>query len=848
MKQLIKPLLLYALFNTCANPLSAQFKPAQIHTLDSALSALQDKALFNGVVVLAENGKIVYQKSAGVASFDSKKPLSTQSSFNLASLSKQFIAMMIMQLKEQNKLQFDDRVQQYLPAFPYPAITIRQLLTHTSGLTEYFELANQFNNTLDTLNNAKVLQLLVNHQPALRFAPGEKWEYSNTGYILLGSILEKISGKKTEDLFNQQIATPLGLKNSFVYYLQMNGQLTAGQERVKGFERVNGKNQLNDLIRMDGVIGDGNIYASAEDLLKWEQSLYTNQLIGAEILKEAFTPVKLNDGSTYNYGFGWGIKNNGKTMAHTGSWVGFLNSIERNTDTKTTVIILTSGTNGLVRSIVNDILDGNTPKIPYTELITNVNIIDGTGLPAMKGAVRIIDNIIAETGDLTPFMNETVTNGNGLVLAPGFIDTHSHHFGGLKSKPEAIPTTSQGITTIAIGQDGDSYAMDTLTAFYKKRPVAVNVATYTGHSTLRRNAMGDNDLFRIAKNSELDSMKAELGREMKKGSFGLATGLEYESAFYSNKAEVIELSKVAAQYNGRYISHIRSEDVNLEEAITEIIEIGAAAKIPVQISHIKIARKDLWRTAPQLLERLQTARASGINITADVYPYNFWNSTLKILFPNRDYTNLSSAEFAVNQLFDASKSVLIRFAPERSYEGKTISEIAGIRKEKEPVTLMNLIAMAAAFDKKYPDFNEGTETIMGKAMDDKDVAEFISWPGSNICSDGSSSGHPRGHGSFPRVLGRYVREQQLMPLETAVYKMTGLSAEHLGIKDRGIIKAGNFADLVLFNPATVIDNADVKNGKALSTGIEKVWVNGKLIWQNQQPTGKYPGVLIKNNL
>ncbi len=201
----------------------------------------------------------------------------------------------------------------------------------------------------------------------------------------------------------------------------------------------------------------------------------------------------------------------------------------------------------------------------------------------------------------------------------------------------------------------------------------------------------------------------------------------------------------------------------------------------------------------------------------------------------------------MNQLFDADQSVLIRFAPERSYEGKTIGTIASIRKEKPSVTLMALIAMAAEFDKKYPDYEGSTETIMGKAMDDQDVADFISWPHANICSDGSSSGHPRGHGTFTRILGRYVREQQLMPLETAIYKMTGLSAEHLGIRNRGIIQGGNYADLVLFNPAAVIDRADVKNGTQLSEGIEMVWVNGVLTYQKGKATGKYPGMLIKNN-
>jgi len=357
--------------------------------------------------------------------------------------------------------------------------------------------------------------------------------------------------------------------------------------------------------------------------------------------------------------------------------------------------------------------------------------------------------------------------------------------------------------------------------------------------------LGDHDLFRTALPAEVEKMKVLLKKEMEKGSLGLSTGLEYESAFFCNRDEVIELAKTAAEYKGRYISHVRSEDIHLDEAIEEIIDIGRLTGIPVQVSHIKIAKRDNWGKAPELLARLQQAREEGIDITADCYPYNFWNSTLRVLFPNRDYTNPASAEFAVQQLFDPAQSVLVRFAPEKSYAGKTISEVAAMRKETPAQTLMNLIAIAEDFEAKHPDYNDGIETIMGKSMDDADVAHFLAWPYTNICSDGSSGGHPRGHGAFTRVLGRYVREQKIMPLETAVFKMTGLAAEHLGITDRGTIVPGNYADLVLFNPETVIDNANIGNAKALSTGIERVWINGTIVYQNQQPTGKYPGMLIK---
>ncbi len=823
----------------------AQYSTQQIKAVDSALTALHQRGMFNGVLLLADHGKIIYQQSLGVSNIQTGEKLSIASPFNLASVSKQFMAMMTMILKERGKLNYDDPVQKYLPAFPYPSITIRNLLNHTSGMPEYFDLALQYNNTLDTLDNNKLITLLAKYKPALVFEPRARWQYCNTGYVVLASVIRQAAGMRIEDFFTSTITKPLGLQHTFIYYLNMPMNPPAALQRVLGFERdASGKNVLNDLVRLDGVVGDGNVYSSAEDLLKWDQALYSNKLISNATLQDAFTPAKLNNGTTYNYGFGWSIENGGKKLSHTGGWVGFRTAIERNIETKTTLVFLSSGSNGIARAVINDILSGKTPAIPVTQLITHVKIIDGTGAVPVMSAVRIRDSRIWETGDLTAFPGETVIDGKGYVLSPGFIDSHSHHFSGVQNAPEALPAINQGITTIVIGQDGESYPMDTLDYLIKNKHSAINVASYTGHSSLREIAMGANDMLRLSTNNELEKMKEVLQQEMKKGSLGLSTGLEYEQAFFSNRDEVLQLAKLAAKYKGRYISHIRSEDIGEDEAIDEIIDIGRLAKIPVQISHIKISKKGNWGTAAQLLERLQRARNEGISITADAYPYEYWSSTIRVLFPKRDYTKLSSAEFAVNELFDADKSVMVSFKPVPAYAGKTVGAIAKERNESPAQTLMNLVRMAEDYSKKHPGEN-GVESIIGKSMDEKDVSNLLLWPQTNICSDGSSGGHPRGHGAFTRVLGRYVREQKLMPLEAAIYKMTGLAAEHLGITDRGIIKAGNYADLVLFNPETVIDNADISNSKALSAGIEMVWVNGQLVYQSQQPTGKYPGVLIR---
>jgi N-acyl-D-aspartate/D-glutamate deacylase len=330
---------------------------------------------------------------------------------------------------------------------------------------------------------------------------------------------------------------------------------------------------------------------------------------------------------------------------------------------------------------------------------------------------------------------------------------------------------------------------------------------------------------------------------MQKGSLGLSSGLEYDGAYFSGKDELIALAKTAAAYKGRYISHIRSEDVQLHEAIDEIISIGKEAKLPVQVSHIKIALKDEWGKAKDLLQTLEKARQQGVDITADCYPYDFWNSTLKVLFPKTDYTNLQSAQYAVDHTFDPAGSILAFYAPNPQYRGKTIAAIAAMRKSTSAQTLIDLIAEADQYKKTHPGADH-IETIMGKSMIDADIASLLSWKHTNICSDGAIGGHPRAFGSFTRVLAKYVREEKIMTLEEAIHKMTALAAEHVGIANRGRIAPGYYADLVLFDPAKVKDNASIENPSALSDGIKEVWVNGQRVYRDRQSMKQYPGQLI----
>lgn len=482
-------------------------------------------------------------------------------------------------------------------------------------------------------------------------------------------------------------------------------------------------------------------------------------------------------------------------------------------------------------------------------LIVNARVIDGTGGAARAAAVRIEGKRISAIGDLNPKPGEIVIDAGGKMLAPGFIDTHSHHDFGLFEQPDALAAVSQGITTIVVGQDGAlTHPLSYLFRRLEAAPAAVNVAAYVGHNSIRQAVMGE-DFQRAASAQEIEEMRARVREGMRLGALGLSTGLEYDPGIYSTPAEVLALAREAARLGGRYISHLRSEDANLDEAIEEIIAIGRDTRMPVQISHFKLAIVDRWGQAGSLLERLNRARAEGVDITADVYPYEYWQSTLTVLFPKRDFANRASAQFALTRLSTPEGMKLSAFKPDPSLVGKTIAEIAVQRGQDPVITYMNLIAEAQAYEKEHGQSETETtavESVIGTSMHPRDVAALIAWPHSNICSDGElADRHPRGAGSFTKVLRQYVREEQLLTLEQAVHKMTGLAAAHMGFTGRGTIRPGSHADLVLFDPDQVTDRATIDDPSALSTGIDKVWVNGALVFANGRATGARAGAVIK---
>ena len=343
-------------------------------------------------------------------------------------------------------------------------------------------------------------------------------------------------------------------------------------------------------------------------------------------------------------------------------------------------------------------------------------------------------------------------------------------------------------------------------------------------------------------------MRALLIDDMEAGALGLSTGLEYDPGIYSTTGEVVELAKVAGSHGGRYVSHIRSEDRRFWDAVDEIVEIGRQAQLPVRISHLKLALRSLHGETDRLLGTLDQARAEGIDLTADIYPYTYWQSTLTVMFPDRDFEDRDEAIFVVEELTSPDDMLIPDFDAEPSLAGKTLAEIAALRGTDPATTLIDLIREAEALrvERTSKGEDEDVESVIAVSMTEADIERLMAWPHINFCTDGGLDGtHPRGFGSFPRVLGLYVRERQVMTLEQAVHKMTALAAISHGITDRGRIEPGAYADMVLFDPETVADRATTEKPHARATGIENVWVNGHLVYEGGWGSGQRYGRVLR---
>ena len=466
-------------------------------------------------------------------------------------------------------------------------------------------------------------------------------------------------------------------------------------------------------------------------------------------------------------------------------------------------------------------------------VIKNATVIDGTGKASFRGDVRIAGDRIIKIGNIKAKKDETVLDAAGKVLAPGFIDIHNHSESGLLREGAAANQVSQGVTTVLVGPVGGSPFP--LSEYFAKLEgkIAPNVGAFIGHATLRAQAMPEGDYKRRTTEAELNKMLVLMEQSMKEGAFGLSSGLEYDVGFSASTEELIALSKVAAKYGGIYMTHMRDEEEGLLDAIREAIRIGKEARLPVQISHIKAGNRNVWGKSADAIALVEAERRNGFDITADVYPYTAWASTITVLVPSRKHEDRAEVEKGLQNVGGADKVLVTSCAAHRDYEGKTLDEIARIQ-NTSPVDVYIRIV------------KDGGAGVVCNSMNEADVKNFNERSWTFVSSDGGiGSRHPRGTGTFTRVLGRFVRENGWFSLEEAVRKMSSFPAQRLGLKDRGVIKKGMKADLVLFDKDKVIDRATFSAPLTLSEGIEVVFVNGQKVWENGGVTGNLPGEILR---
>ncbi len=465
-------------------------------------------------------------------------------------------------------------------------------------------------------------------------------------------------------------------------------------------------------------------------------------------------------------------------------------------------------------------------------LFKNATIVDGSGRASFRGDVRIKNGKIVKIGEIKPSKDDEIVDASGLVLAPGFIDIHNHSESGLLKEGTAANQVSQGITTILVGPDGGSpYPLGDYFAKLNGK-IATNVGAFIGHAEVRVQVM-KNDYTRKATDAEISQMAELVKQSMEEGAFGLSSGLEYDVGFSASTEEMVALAKAAAKYNGIYMTHMRDEEEGMVDALRESIRIGREAKLPVQISHIKMGNRNVWGKSAEAIALIEETRRSGFDITADAYPYTAWASTITVLVPSRKHEDRKEVETGLANVGGADKVLVTSCSAHRDYEGKTLEQIAASQ-NTTPVDVYIQIV------------KDGGAGVVCNSMNEGDVKAFYQQPWVMVSSDGGiGSRHPRGTGTFTRVLGKFVRENKWFSLEEAIRKMSAMPAARLRLKDRGLIKKGMKADLVLFDANRVIDRATFAEPQLFSEGIQTVFVNGVRVWDGNRITNNLPGAILR---
>jgi N-acyl-D-amino-acid deacylase len=499
----------------------------------------------------------------------------------------------------------------------------------------------------------------------------------------------------------------------------------------------------------------------------------------------------------------------------------------------------------------------------YDLVLRGGRIVDGTASPWYRADVAITGDTIVRIAPNITATATRVVDVNGLIVAPGFIDIHTHARRGIFELPTADNYTRQGVTTLVEGPDGSSPLplkpfLDKITAL----GIAPNFATFIGQGTIRGQVVGEAD--RAATRDELEQMRGLVRQGMEEGAFGLSSGLFYVPGAFTPTEEVVELARVAGEMGGIYISHMRDEAKNVVESVRETIAIGERGRLPTQITHHKVVGKAYWGGSIETLKMLDEARARGVDATIDQYPYTASSTNIgSALMPSwaleggREATLKRLKDPATRAKIKAATIAIIR--DERgggdpknvqvaanqwdpSMAGKTLADVTANR--KLPVTLDN------AAETTLWIFEQGNAQGIFHAIGEQDLERILVHPATMVASDGEvaifgrNHPHPRSYGTFVRVLGLYARDKKLLSLETAVQKMSALPAQRLGLADRGVLRTGLKADLAVFDAARVRDTATFEKPHSYAEGVNYVIVSGQVIVDNGKMTPARPGRVL----
>jgi len=514
----------------------------------------------------------------------------------------------------------------------------------------------------------------------------------------------------------------------------------------------------------------------------------------------------------------------------------------------------------------------------YDVLITNARIVDGTGNPWYRGSVATVGDRIAYVGPSIPGLTaRRVIDAGGQVVAPGFIDMLGHSESNILRGPHAVSKITQGITSEITGEVHSAWpnvglgaqpdprrpwrSLGEYFAFLEKNGTAINLGTYVGTSSVREAVMGE--ATRHPTDAEMRQMGALIDSAMRDGAVGVGTGLIYLPSTFFSTDELIALTKYATPYKGGYAAHIRSEGAGLLDAIRETIRIAAGAATWAEIRHIKSRSFEQMKLAVALID---SARAAGIDITADQYPYiasgtglqamlNTWvqeggDDSLVVRLRDPAVRARLKAELGADSaqgIRTAARTMVNEVGTDslKQYEGKLLTEIGRMRgQDAYDAAFDILIADSARTSAIYFSFNEDA---LRYAMKQPWVS--VGQDAGAVSPDSSGKwrerGHPRGFGTFPRILGRYVRQDSVISLEFAIRKMTSLAAQRVGLNERGLLKPGMYADITVFDPVTIIDRATYEQPSQLATGVSYVFVNGVAVVDGGQVTNALPGRALR---